>query len=208
MQPTDFRICCLSSNTVKLSVEERGHMANKNDPRVIRTRQLIQDAFLELIKKRDFEDITIADIAEKATVNRATFYAHFQDKYALLEAVVTARIQVHLTSRLEGRQGLGKESLHALIYAVCDYHDGLSGRCRAVHQTFAPLVEEQIRNAVLGLMSAESADGRPNVLADMLSCAVYGAANRRYLTVGLTNREELATDILPFLLAGIEARVL
>jgi AcrR family transcriptional regulator len=180
-------------------------MANQNDPRVLRTRRLIQDAFLELIQKRDFEDITIADIAEKATINRATFYAHFQDKYALLEAVVANRIQVHLSHWLDGKKGLERENLNAIIFAVCDYHDSLSGRCRTVHQAFAPLVEAQIRKAIHTLTGEGSAEGKIGVLADMLSCAIYGAVNRHYLTVGLADREALASEILPFILAGIEA---
>jgi AcrR family transcriptional regulator len=180
-------------------------MPNRNDPRAIRTRRLIQDAFLELTKTRNFEDITIADIAEKATVNRATFYAHFQDKYALLEAVVTERIQGYLMKNLEGKKGLGQENLRALIYAVCDYHDGLSVRCRAVHKLFAQLVESEIRKAVLKMYPDEQGDGRFGVLADMLSCSIYGAVNHSYMTAGLLNREELASEMLPFLAAGLSA---
>lgn len=62
--------------------------SHENDPRVIRTRNLIQDAFRSLAKEKKIEAITIKDIAERATVNRATFYAHFEDKNALLEYMV------------------------------------------------------------------------------------------------------------------------
>lgn len=62
---------------------------NPNDPRVIRTRRLILDAFVDQLNKKDFYTITINDITQKATINRATFYAHFQDKYALLETLLS-----------------------------------------------------------------------------------------------------------------------
>ena len=52
------------------------------DPRVKRTRKLLQQAFLELFQEKGFASISIQDITERATVNRATFYAHFPDKYA------------------------------------------------------------------------------------------------------------------------------
>jgi AcrR family transcriptional regulator len=178
-------------------------MPNLNDPRAVRTRRLIQDAFLDLAKTRDFDDITIADIAEKATVNRATFYAHFQDKYALLETVVTDRIQGYLKKYLEGKKGLGRENLRALIYAVCDYHDGLSGRCRTVHRLFTQLVESEIRKAVLAMYPDAPGDEGSGILADMLSCAIYGAVNHSYVTSGLTDRDKLAAEMLPFLLAGL-----
>lgn len=54
------------------------------DPRVRRTRALLRTAALELAAERDVESLTIADIAERATVNRATVYQHYRDRDALL----------------------------------------------------------------------------------------------------------------------------
>ncbi|MBI4304912.1 MAG: TetR family transcriptional regulator, partial [Chloroflexi bacterium] len=48
---------------------------NPQDPRVKRTRKLLHDAFDSLLSEKSFEAITVQDIAERATVNRATFYA-------------------------------------------------------------------------------------------------------------------------------------
>jgi len=57
---------------------------NSSDPRVQRTRQLLLDAFMALVQeKHTIHSISIQEIAMRATVNRATFYAHFEDKYAL-----------------------------------------------------------------------------------------------------------------------------
>ena len=54
---------------------------NLDDPRVKRTRQLLQQAFMSLMMEGRFRDITVQEIADRATVNRATFYAHFEDKF-------------------------------------------------------------------------------------------------------------------------------
>jgi AcrR family transcriptional regulator len=54
------------------------------DPRVVRTRQMLREAFMALIAERGFEAATIQDITERATLNRATFYLHYRDKYELL----------------------------------------------------------------------------------------------------------------------------
>src|SRR5512139_3713844 len=56
----------------------------KIDPRVIRTRQLLRDALVSLIAEKGFDAITVQDIADRATLNRATFYLHYQDKHDLL----------------------------------------------------------------------------------------------------------------------------
>lgn len=60
-------------------------MEKQIDPRVLRTLELLMDGFIELAMKKDLNDITIKDITSAATVNRATFYNHFYDKYDLLE---------------------------------------------------------------------------------------------------------------------------
>src|ERR1700682_4751024 len=70
------------------------------DPRVKRTRQLIQQAFMELFAEKGLASISIQDITDHATVNRATFYAHFPDKYALLDSIVRELFQQALAQHL------------------------------------------------------------------------------------------------------------
>ena len=60
------------------------------DPRVQRTRKLLQSALGKLLKEKGLEDISVQDIADAATLNRATFYDHYNDKFALLECMVGA----------------------------------------------------------------------------------------------------------------------
>ena len=52
----------------------------KLDPRVKRTRGLILQAFGEILAEKGFHSLSVQDITEKAGINRATFYAHFEDK--------------------------------------------------------------------------------------------------------------------------------
>lgn len=61
--------------------------AHEPDLRVRRTRKLLQDALINLMTERSFDSITVAEITERAMVNRATFYRHFRDKYHLSETV-------------------------------------------------------------------------------------------------------------------------
>ncbi|MFF3022226.1 TetR/AcrR family transcriptional regulator [Gottfriedia sp. NPDC057948] len=57
----------------------------KVDPRIIRTRQLIKDAFIDLLQEMDINKITVNRIAERATVNRVTFYLHYRDIQDMME---------------------------------------------------------------------------------------------------------------------------
>ncbi|WP_093848918.1 TetR/AcrR family transcriptional regulator [Streptomyces pini] len=64
--------------------KQRTLPADRVDPRVLRTRALLREAALAIAAERDVESMTIADIAERATVNRATVYQHYRDRDALL----------------------------------------------------------------------------------------------------------------------------
>lgn len=66
------------------------------DPRVTRTQKLIRDALSELLSEKSFDAISVQDIAGRATVNRATFYAHYPDKIALLDAVIRESLHERL----------------------------------------------------------------------------------------------------------------
>ncbi|SFD75793.1 DNA-binding transcriptional regulator, AcrR family [Paenibacillus catalpae] len=60
----------------------------RTDRRILRTKQSIKKSFLELFTEKDFEQITINEIAERANVNRGTIYLHYEDKYDLLDKCI------------------------------------------------------------------------------------------------------------------------
>jgi AcrR family transcriptional regulator len=62
------------------------HIASQpEDLRVRRTRKLLKRALIELTIEKGFAAVTGQDIADRAMVNRATFYRHYLDKYDLLD---------------------------------------------------------------------------------------------------------------------------
>ncbi|WP_341280170.1 TetR/AcrR family transcriptional regulator C-terminal domain-containing protein [Paenibacillus sp. FSL H8-0537] len=72
----------------------------KMDPRVKRTRQLIREAFLELIQEYDLEKITVNRLAERATINRVTFYLHYKDIPDMLNQMAD-NMNTHIRNLLE-----------------------------------------------------------------------------------------------------------
>ena len=59
------------------------------DLRTIKTKNNLYDALILLMKQTNFENIKVADICKYALVNRSTFYNHYQDKYDLLDDLLT-----------------------------------------------------------------------------------------------------------------------
>ncbi|WP_052889207.1 TetR/AcrR family transcriptional regulator [Thermogemmatispora carboxidivorans] len=160
------------------------------DPRVRRTRRLLQQALLELLQEKSFADISIQDIAERATVNRTTFYAHFGDKYALADAVIHERFLEAVTSKLPATPGWQLESLRLLISAVFEFLGGLHEYCSPAGGQFDPLMERAVQQELARILlqwlrqapassSAHRWSSRPvplETLAEVMSWAIFGCA--------------------------------
>lgn len=57
---------------------------NYTDLRIIRTKESIRKALVELIEEKGFEAIAVKDITTRAQINRGTFYAHYENKFDLI----------------------------------------------------------------------------------------------------------------------------
>lgn len=65
----------------------------KTDRRTQYTKMVIREAFLQLIKKKPVQKITVADICGLAEVSRPTFYLHYADVYALLDEICDGMLE-------------------------------------------------------------------------------------------------------------------
>lgn len=74
---------CYISYTKRKSVEERNKYM-KTDARVRYTQHIIQDVFLNLLKEKPLNKITVKEICTLAEINRGTFYKHYADVYDLM----------------------------------------------------------------------------------------------------------------------------
>lgn len=61
-------------------------MKQKVDLRIIKTKKSLYEALISLLEEKEYEEIKVSDICQKALINRSTFYAHFNDKYDLLDS--------------------------------------------------------------------------------------------------------------------------
>lgn len=61
-------------------------MSGREDLRVRRTKKALFDAFMNLLKEKSFDEITINELCDTAGIRRATFYKHYADKFDFLTA--------------------------------------------------------------------------------------------------------------------------
>lgn len=74
-----------------------------DDPRILRTRKLLEDALLQLGESKPFAAISVADVVTQAGVSRSTFYDHFTDVEALLFRTLEEGVQVERESSSSAR---------------------------------------------------------------------------------------------------------
>lgn len=68
-------------------------MTKPLDARIVRTRARLHEAMLDLLGERRFEDITALDIVERAGIGYATFFRHYPDKLALMNAILDDNLE-------------------------------------------------------------------------------------------------------------------
>ncbi|WP_327723513.1 TetR/AcrR family transcriptional regulator [Streptomyces europaeiscabiei] len=68
------------------------------DRRVRRTHAALQGALIKLVEEQELGQISVADVAEQAGVNRTTFYDHYRDVHELAEAACTSTIDTLIES--------------------------------------------------------------------------------------------------------------
>ncbi|MGD0707935.1 MAG: TetR/AcrR family transcriptional regulator [Anaerolineaceae bacterium] len=191
----------MSSNS---AVEE------KIDPRVKRTRALIQQAFLELFGEKEFEAITIQDITQKAEINRATFYAHYPDKFALLETSIHHIFQQELEKRTLNACRYSDQNLHALIVTVCEFIANANSRCKISSSQFETLIEKQVRNQIQELLEfwqrQMNTTLEPEMAAIVASWAIYGLALHWNHDKNHPPVEAYADQILPLIIPNLHLK--
>ncbi|WP_342471667.1 TetR/AcrR family transcriptional regulator [Metasolibacillus sp. FSL H7-0170] len=180
----------------------------KADPRVLRTRKLIIDSFIELSGKKEFKDITIKDITAEAMINRATFYYHFEDIYDLLEKVLSEVLLVNLDYDFYKRNELNEEVFVNIFQAITNFQKSLSNRChRGYEDTIARIIREQLEIIFYKMLVRQQTKKETEALkitAVILSWGIYGASVEWRRVDENVSPEEFIKSAIPYILSGID----
>ncbi len=167
------------------------------DPRILRSRRMLMESLVRLLKKKEFEDISIQEVADEATLNRATFYLHYPDKNALLQAMTGVRFR-HLIERRAITFTDCRGALRAIALGVCDYLAETTG-CPTqlarmpLEGSIILVVEDMFKEGLALHGIAPGVDAA--LLATTAAWAVFGAARRWFQTTNRIPAEEMAAKI-------------
>jgi len=167
------------------------------DPRILRSRRMLMDSLAKLLKEGNFENISVQEIADEATLNRNTFYLHYPDKIALLQAMTESRFR-----DLIERRGISftdcNGALRAVALGVCDYLAELTncsakGALIPLEGSIIPVIEGMFMEGVAHHAIVPGID--PALIATTAAWAVFGAARRWHQSPDRIPAEEMAAKI-------------
>jgi len=177
--------------------------------RVARTKAAIEDAFVQLVLEQGYERVAVEDISDRADLARATFYAHYPNKEAVLFSV-SNRLTEDLMQRIAYRSGpwnvVRRDAIQAAYMHAAErpdlYRACLSdARTRQAYlSTLSRYVEQNFRDRLKAL------NRQPRVPVPVMARGFVGA-HLAILEAWLGGEldgdvEELASMALDLLIAG------
>ena len=168
----------------------------------------LQQAMGELLTTQSFASVTVQEITRRAEVNRATFYAHFQDKDDLLESTLREKCRRVLHAARPAPSAPAPDAWQPLIQSVLEFFAQMPSVCPQAARQWNSIVTTAMREELDCLLEEWLTAARPGqCVSPVVAAAVSGAI----VTCGLrwlrgTAREtpaEGAAALTAFLLRGL-----
>lgn len=158
---------------------------------------MLMDALAKLLSQKEFEDISVQEIADQAALNRATFYLHYADKSALLQAMTEARFRELIERRGIAFTDCGA-ALRAMALGLLDYLSELTScplqaQKMPLEGSIIPVLEGMFKEGFARHPQREGFD--PNLVATTAAWALFGAARHWFRTANHIPAEEMASRI-------------
>lgn len=131
---------------------EQRKINEREDPRVLRTRHLLLQAFSDLYAEKGFRAMTVQDITDRARVNRGTFYSHFEDKSAIMEGWLREQFQQCVAKPVLSSGPWSLSTFRFLIQRVVEWFTQLHQLTRSTERSLIPLVVTTLQEALFELL--------------------------------------------------------
>lgn len=178
--------------------------------RMTSTKQSLINAFVSLVNEKDFDKISIADITNGAQVNRATFYAHFNDKYELLDYIINDSAAAVIEKRTLGVVKFDQNNIIQLVLAVCDFHQQPNIQCRRSYLSLAPQLKEkmlmELKNYLLRSLDNIFSDSEKSFYVSIYANIIHEAGYLWASGYTTFDKEEIAKKA-SLLIAGDHSKI-
>lgn len=194
---------------------ERETEGKRRDRRVLRSRQALIEAFRALLEEKAFSEISVYQISERADLNRGTFYAHFSDKYELLEQLIREQFRAYLDKGLSDSQYKQRNNnLQRIIQLAISYFQ----ESRCIMRPDAPIayiveraLQHELQTILANWLQQNSGMERHQwsmpleMVASMMAWSIFGATSQLCSNKTLVEPEALAAQLETVLMQGISS---
>ena len=183
----------------------------KNDKRSRKSRQAIRDAFKEMVLTQEMSHIVIKELAEKADVNRKTFYLHYTDVYNVLEDVEDELLDD--IKKIFGKFDMDKIKTdpYPLLLAISD---GVSGSenetfnkllfSSTISGNFMRKIKDMLKKELFNSYNFNVSNApRANIVLSFIVSGVVDCYRDWYLSDRSESLEELARELSELIKHGI-----
>lgn len=183
-------------------------MENRENQRVMLTKQLLQNAFLRLLKSKSIHTISIRELCLEAGINRTTFYNHYGSQYDLL-ADISQRFLDSIAGKLDSGDVDNHESAQQRVTLVLAYlQENLELSRLLMNNNVDPTFAERIFSLpkiidMLNIALSDCADSRERDA--IISFAVHGSY--RLLLEWINQENRLPPAQQTELILGLARRV-
>lgn len=148
------------------------------DPRIARTRRSLQEALFDLAREHGLDEISIADIADRAGVNRSTFYQHYSDKDTLLADAIDAVVE-QAGTEIPALAEVTLDPPPILIDYLRHVEENAAVYTRIFGEHGSPVVvarlRERIQAIVIDAVATSHADTFTGIPPDVLAAGLSGS---------------------------------
>jgi AcrR family transcriptional regulator len=195
---------------------EQRKITEREDPRVMRTRHLLLQAFSDLYSEKGFQAMTVQDLTSRAGVNRGTFYSHFEDKPAILEGWLREQFQQRVAHPVLNSGPWSLSTFRLLIKLVVEWFTEFHQSTRSYERELLPLVVTTLQEALFELLwqgfKSVAASGWEQqsdleTVALVTSWAIFGTGfqcfHQRDEPTVVSPPEEVASQVTRVLMRGV-----
>ena len=173
-------------------------MEEKTDLRIRKTYKALCDAFVTILEKKRFDDLTVNELCDEATIRRATFYKHFADKHDFFSFFIRQKQDQFISQAKEETppNGIYAYTLYLTQRSILYFkeHESLIQNILKSDMSASPLdiFNEEIHSNILIKVKKHQRRGcafsvSPGLLASFLSGGIFSTIHNSVLQPQLFN---------------------
>ena len=180
------------------------------DPRVRRTRKLLADALRSLSQEKRFAEISVQDIAERATVNRATFYAHYTGKEDLAANAFKNDLHTAVLNRFPEKPALTFDNVVAMSVVIFEFLGCITTGCPRAAEELQDILGSTLQQMLYTSFEAWCSSSKhfkdffpgssKETVATVLSWGIYGGASHWVRSDRSVSAADMSREVVAILM--------